>query len=122
MDFDSVMSYTLRIGVIISIALIILGFILLAQDPTALQRLASRHSIFNTSRVSPIQVLQGLNRFDGVDYILFGLIVLIATPVIRVILGLAGFIAERNKLYIVITFIVLLDLIIAIFIIPFLYK
>lgn len=87
MDFDNVMSYTLRVGVIISIALIILGFILLAQDPTALQRLASRHSTFNTSRVSPIQVLQGLNRFDGVDYILFGLIILIATPVIRVILG-----------------------------------
>ena len=47
-------------------------------------------------------------RFDGAAIVQFGVIVLIATPIIRVALSLISFAKEKDRFYVVITAIVLL--------------
>lgn len=117
MDLNDVMGHALRIGVLISVSLIVTGFILLSTTPQ-FSELASPNSRFNTSIITPYEVLGGVAKGNGVDFILLGLMVLIATPVIRVVLGIIQFAMERNVIYVIITTIVLLNLLLSIFILP----
>ena len=55
----------------------------------------------------------------GGAFIVTGIFVLFATPVARVILSIFLFAAERNRLYVLITTIVLANIIVAIFVVPF---
>jgi uncharacterized membrane protein len=48
-----------------------------------------------------------------------GMYVLLATPVIRVVLSIIFFALQKNKLYVTITSIVLFNLLVAIFALPF---
>jgi len=52
-------------------------------------------------------ILSGLARFDCRGVIQFGLLLLIATPVTRVVFSVAAFALERDRTYVVITLIVL---------------
>ncbi len=121
MDLNDVIGYALRIGVIISVVLIVLGFILLFPNPR-FPELESPHSRFNTSVIRPEEVVYGSFKGNGLDLILLGLMVLIATPVLRVILGVIQFALGKNKIYTVITVIVLFNLLLAIFVIPLIVK
>lgn len=125
MELEDVIGWTLRIGVIISIALILLGLALLVvkpSEPHILRLLSSPTSPINSSAIPPLQSLAGVYQFNGIDIILLGLMVLIATPVMRVVMGIVQFARERNYIYVVITTIVLFNLIFSIFIIPVLIK
>ncbi|MEL9990444.1 MAG: DUF1634 domain-containing protein [Thermoproteus sp.] len=125
MELEDIIGYTLRIGVIISVALILAGLVLLVIKPPAphiLSQLAEPRSLINTSSISPLAALAGTSSLNGLDVILLGLMVLIATPVLRVVFGLIQFARERNVIYVVITSIVLFNLFFAIFIIPILLK
>lgn len=53
------------------------------------------------------QLYEDLLAYKGRAVILLGIILLIATPVLRVLCSLLGFVLEKDKLYIVITLIVL---------------
>lgn len=117
MDLNDLVGYTLRIGVIISIALIIIGFILVSNNPSFPQ-LMSPTSRVNTSVINPATVPSGAFKGNGLDLILLGLMVLIATPVARVLIGIIKFAREKNTLYTVITLIVFFNLMLAIFILP----
>jgi uncharacterized membrane protein len=117
MDMNDVIGYALRIGVLISISLIIIGFILLSAT-SQFSELMSPNSRFNTSVVKPEEVFRGIRKGNGVDFILLGLMVLIATPVVRVVLGIIQFAMQRNIIYVIITLIVLFNLLLAIFILP----
>lgn len=68
-------------------------------------------STFNELNLSVKEILSntfsGLIHFKGRAYITLGILILFATPVLRVIFSLIGFILEKDKLYIVITLIVL---------------
>ncbi|MGC8597578.1 MAG: DUF1634 domain-containing protein [Thermocladium sp.] len=122
MDMDSVIGMTLRIGVIISIILISIGVALIIVRGEgmgySLSELSSMRSPVNSSVIPVITVINEAPSLDGLSLIVLGLIVLIATPVIRVLLGIASFAMEKDWLYVAITIIVFLDLMIAIFIIP----
>lgn len=117
MDMNDVIGYTLRIGVLISIALIIIGFVLLSNNPQ-FSELMSTNSRFNTSLVKPEEVFRGIRKGNGVDFILLGLMVLIATPVARVVMGIIQFAKQKDIVYVIITLIVLFNLLLAIFILP----
>jgi uncharacterized membrane protein len=52
-------------------------------------------------------VLVGVARLDSHALVQFGLILLIATPVARVLLSLVAFAVRRDRLYVVITAVVL---------------
>jgi uncharacterized membrane protein len=121
-DMDYVIGLTLRIGVIVSIALVLIGVALLIIEGKGLgysdYSIMSIRSNVNTTVIPPIMALRGLSQADGLSFIILGLMVLIATPVLRVALGIASFAMERDWLYVVITIVVFINLMLAIFIIP----
>ncbi|MDR0794250.1 MAG: DUF1634 domain-containing protein [Chitinophagaceae bacterium] len=62
----------------------------------------------NNSTVSILhQTYQNILAGKGRDLILLGILLLIAAPVLRVLCSLLGFVLEKDKLYIIITLIVL---------------
>lgn len=121
-DMDYVIGMALRIGVIISVALILIGVVLLVIEGKGLgfsdYAIMSVRSSVNTTVIPPITALTGLTHADGLSFIMLGLMVLIATPVLRVALGIASFVMERDWLYVLITVIVFMNLMLAIFVIP----
>ncbi|MCE1188253.1 MAG: DUF1634 domain-containing protein [Ignavibacteria bacterium] len=106
-QMSSVMGSLLRVGVLLSALLVIVGgVIFLIQHP---------HETFNYSafKGEPARfrqvnlIIQEALNFRGRSIIQLGLILLIATPVARVIFSLFGFLFEKDWTYVVITFIVL---------------
>ncbi|BCU67297.1 membrane protein [Sulfolobales archaeon HS-7] len=126
LDFDTVIGNILRIGVIISGVLLAIGaaeiFIHGGAQGYSLSQIASVHSIVNTSTASVYKIPPLILKGDGLALIYLGLIVLIATPVIRVLASVINFGLERDKLYTIITAIVLFNLLFAIFLLPLLVK
>jgi uncharacterized membrane protein len=107
---ETVIGQLLRAGVLLAAATVLLGGALY---------LAGRHA----DRVNyqafvaggpDTRTLDGIVRsaahFESLGIIQFGLLLLIATPVARVALAIAGFALERDRLYTMVSVIVLLIL------------
>jgi uncharacterized membrane protein len=60
-------------------------------------------------------IVSGAARLDGRSLIMLGLLLLIATPVARVCFSLVVFIAQRDRVYVAITLVVLSVLLFALF-------
>ncbi len=122
MDFNDVIAYTLRAGVLISAALLFIGFLMLVikgrSGYYSIDEIASTASMINSSYFNANTIIKGTITLNPVAIIFLGLVVLIATPVLRVALGLAQFIKEKDYIYSIITAIVLFNLVFAIFILP----
>ncbi|HEX9067673.1 MAG TPA: DUF1634 domain-containing protein [Ktedonobacterales bacterium] len=101
-SLETLISVVLRAGVVLSGALVALGGLLvvgrewLAHSPPATEY---PHSI--------AAVISGVAHGDGVAILTLGLLVLLATPIVRVALSLVGYVRERDWRYVVITAIVL---------------
>ena len=116
---EPLISGILRGGVLISSAIVVFGVLLtFFHNPQyfsargALGSLIdSRHAY--TSNVAT--VLEGVRGFRGQSFVMLGLLVLIATPVARVAASVLVFIAERDRLYVLMTSIVLILLIASFF-------
>jgi uncharacterized membrane protein len=97
----------LRAGVLASAAVVAVGAIIY------LSRYALQPADFGTFRGeaaalrSAPAVLKGALHFHGKSIIQLGLLLLIATPVARVVFSVIGFAIERDHLYVVLTLIVL---------------
>lgn len=91
----------LRIGVIVSAAIILIGMILLFFQPATKQVPTSLSLILN-----------GLLQLNGEAFIMLGLFCLILTPVLRVVVSIFAFAKEKDYLYVAITIIVLVILVI----------
>ncbi|ADL18947.1 hypothetical protein ASAC_0540 [Acidilobus saccharovorans 345-15] len=122
-SFEDIIGWTLRVGVLISAVFIIFGIGLIYVHRGAgiytFKDLVAANSPVNTS-ILPVsyinsRTVMGLN---GLAYVLIGLIILMATPVVRVAIGIAQFAHERNWLYTFITAVVFINLMLAIFVIP----
>jgi len=105
-----VISFALRAGVLLSAALVLLGAILyLARHGGSLPLY---HTFPAESR--PFRGLGGVLSSAlagrGRSIILLGLLVLIATPAIRVLLSFVGFVALRDRVYVLVSGIVLIIL------------
>lgn len=74
----------------------------------------------DTSTMSIMTVIAGDLRLDGLSLMLTGLLVLIAIPVVMVALNLVRFAMERDVLYTVLAAITLVNLFLAIFVLPLL--
>lgn len=122
MEMNDGIAYVLRIGVVTSVILIVTGAVLLfvqgSSNGFPMGELASASSKINTSLFSVSGIINGILLYQGLDFILLGLIVLIITPIARVIASVAIFMYERNWLYVVITLIVFIDIMVAIFVVP----
>jgi Predicted membrane protein len=120
-DMELIIGQTLRFGVIISILLIVVGVVILfiqgQSNGISLDKLSMINSTVNSSSINVNQMLLNFS-FNGLNFIILGLLTLIATPIARIILGIASFAMEKDKLYVIITVIVLFNLIFSIFILP----
>ncbi len=118
---EQIVSALLRYGVSISLALVLLGGVLLVAE-TGLGE-----SLRVDPRVAPIEgmaqpwpttiggVLRGALALHPDALILLGLLLLIATPVLRVVVSMVLFLAEGDYVYVGITLFVLAMLVLGFF-------
>lgn len=108
---DKRIGILLRVGVLLSAAVIALGgLIYLSQSGTAI---VSYHHFVGAPdglRFVP-QIVREALRGNGLAVIQFGILLLIATPVARVVFSVIAFALERDWLYVAISCIVLAVLI-----------
>jgi uncharacterized membrane protein len=103
-DMQQIIGWILRAGVIASMAIVFIGGILYVYRHGS--SIADYH-IFKPASYS-IRILGNNNTISGQAIIELGIILLIATPIVRVAFSAIGFIIEKDHLYTAITLIVLL--------------
>jgi uncharacterized membrane protein len=105
----------LRAGVFLSALIVFVGAVVyLARHGGELADYRVFHGEPNQLRTIP-DVLREALAFQGRGIIQLGLLLLIATPVARVVLSIAGFAAERDRMYVGFATIVLVILIYSLF-------
>jgi uncharacterized membrane protein len=113
--FERTLGRVLRTGVLAAAAIVAVGAVMyLSQygmDTVDYQ--AFRGEPADLRSVSGI--LKGVGALSGRGIIQFGLLLLVATPVARVVFSVVGFIRQRDWLYVVISAIVLLLLAVSLF-------
>ena len=115
---ERLVSTTLRVGILLGTVLIILGIVLLAHTGQTGYGAIAPHGLAALLRftapgspghfpTTPGQVVR--DALGGKPYAIIelGLLALIATPALRVALSVGFFAAERDRLYVVVTLLVL---------------
>jgi uncharacterized membrane protein len=112
-QLELILAKVLLSGVISAAVVVLIGGVLyLIRHPGPLPDYREFHG-----ESSPLRGIRGILKAvaagQGRGLIQFGLVLLIATPVMRVALSLAGFVRERDNLYCVFTLIVLITLLLS---------
>lgn len=105
----------LRVGVTISAAIVFLGGIIYLRQPLTK---APDYSHFVAERgplPNLVDVLQGAAHLNSGSIIQVGILLLIATPITRVVFCIAGFARQKDRLYVLISSSVLIILIYSLF-------
>jgi len=119
---------SLLFGVILSTAIVAVGLILMFVETSTGYNcdLSSLSCLLTSVSTSPgvypstfTGIIQGLVQAKPYAIIELGIIVLIATPVVRVITSLGVFAAEKDTKFIAITLVVLVILLFSFFVVPF---
>ena len=120
-DMNLVVSKVLRYGVIVSAVVVIFGLLLVvlgarsANFPDSLSHLIQLN--YGKPTLDMSTLISGVVHLKG-DYIIqLGLLILLATPLVRVGASVLLFAAERDTLYVAVTLVVLTVLIISIFVV-----
>lgn len=104
---EIVIGKIMRIGVLFSAAVMILGF--------AMFLITGHNGYSNTSFPTTLPAIwHGLISFKAYAYMMAGIYLLILTPVLRVVISIYAFYQEKDMLYVKITSLVLLILIISV--------
>jgi uncharacterized membrane protein len=115
--FEIVISTLLRVGVIVSLFVILAGLALsLIHHPKYLHSRDALKEILSPQRPAwhTLKGLaSGLREFRGEAIIMLGLLLLIATPVLRVAVSIVAFFFERDWTFVAITAFVLAMLILS---------
>lgn len=107
-DIEVFIGKFLRLGVIVSCAVAIVGGVLyLMKHGTQLMPDYGTFHGEETSYTSLTGIIKGLSSGSAREIIQLGVCILIATPILRIVLSLISFILEKDKLYVFITLIVL---------------
>jgi uncharacterized membrane protein len=112
-QLDSTIANMLRWGVTLAAAVVFLGGILSLRNPTAA---APDYAHFHPTPLPSLsEILRSAAHLDPSSIIQLGILLLIATPVLRVVFCIAGFSRQRDKVYVFISSAVLLILIYSLF-------
>ncbi len=112
-DIELFMSVLLITGVIISAVVVLIGGIIYLYEN---KYVTSNYNVFigEPERLRNFyEITRGAFHFQGRALIQFGVLLLIATPVARVLFAIVGFFMERDKLYTMISLIVFAILLIS---------
>jgi uncharacterized membrane protein len=105
-QIDTIIGNLLRIGVVIASATILVGGMIYLTRHSAAQ---PNYRVFN-GEPADLRSLTGIAQdalsFSGRGIIQLGLLLLIATPVARVIFSIMAFAAQRDPIYVIVTLIV----------------
>lgn len=116
---ELVISVLLRAGVILSLFVIVFGLTLsFTHHHDYIQAHDLLPRLTNSTRAFPHtlhETWQGLREFRGEAFIVLGLLLLIATPVMRVAVSVFAFLIERDWIFVAITSVVLALLILSFF-------
>ena len=111
---EIVISWVLRIGVVTSLAVVLVGLVLVfVHHPDFLSSAAELPKLTQPGAVFPhtlSEVFQGVAQTRGEAVIAIGLLLLILTPVTRVAVSILAFLYQRDRLYTFITLTVLIIL------------
>lgn len=106
-DIEVIIGNLLRAGVIISSIIIIIGALIYLWQSGHEHPDYHKFEGMNNTYYSLSYVFNGVARFSGEHIIQLGVLILIATPVARIVFSVIGFIKENDSLYILITLLVL---------------
>lgn len=108
---QAIIGWVLRAGVLVSMLIVFIGGCVYISRHGHV--MANYHEFKGVPDFiqTPAGILHGIMTGRGRAIIQFGIVLLIATPVVRVIFSAVGFILEKDYLYTAITFIVLLVII-----------
>ena len=106
-EFDAQLARVLRAGVMLSAAIVAIGAVIF------LVRHGAERPLYSVFRGEPadLRTIRGIvadaRHWSGRAWIQLGLLVLIGTPIARVVFSVFGFIRERDWLYVAVTSVVL---------------
>jgi len=106
-DMQAIIGWVLRIGVIVSVSIVIFGGIVYLYRHGG-EAPDHKHFVTQPDFVQLGGIIQGIIDFHGRSIIQAGIILLIATPILRIIFSTISFALERDRLYVVISLLVLL--------------
>jgi uncharacterized membrane protein len=104
-DINRLIYHVLRGGVVVSVAVLLFGFVLVGLTGSPIP-----------GKSIPAKSLAlDLYAFTPKGYLSLGVLILIFTPVVRVFLSLVSFVKERDRLYVLMTAIVFVNLLASLF-------
>lgn len=112
---ENLMGLLLRFGVVCASTVVLAGGVFYLQDHA---REAVHYGQFVPHPVSllhPAEWANGISRGDAASIVTLGILLLVATPIARVVLAVVGFALERDRLYMAISLGVLAVLIYGLF-------
>jgi uncharacterized membrane protein len=112
-DIQVILGTLLRVGVISSMAVVFLGGVIYLLTSHANLVDYREFNSEKSGMLSVIAVYRGVLRMDGAAIIQFGTLLLIFTPVARVVFSIFSFLIERDYLYVVIGLLVLVVILIS---------
>jgi len=123
-SMNEVIGNVLRYGVILSAAVVLFGALLLtassgSSDTSGILTYNPNQVPHGNYDVSFQGLVNGLVGFSAYSWIELGVIFLIATPVSRVLISVLLFAAERDRLYMAVTAVVLALLLFSMLVTPF---
>ena len=106
-DVQQLLGTLLRIGVLVSSGVILLGGIVFFSTQTNETVSFANFNPEQTKFSSISAIFEGLKTFDGLAIIQFGVLLLIFTPIARVVFSIFSFLIEKDYMYVAIGIIVL---------------
>ena len=105
LDLNRSVGNLLRLGVILSVVISLFGFIKLFLEGFKMPK--HYESLENKSGNILHDFWISLGKFEGMAIIQLGVLILILTPLMRIIFALIGYLKEKDYTYVIISLIVL---------------
>lgn len=101
-DIQVILGTLLRVGVILSMSVVLIGGIIYLMHHAQGRIDYKVFSPENNEFSSILNILKGLKSMDSKAIIQFGVLLLIFTPITRVVFSIFSFLIERDYMYVVI--------------------
>lgn len=106
-DLNRSVGNLLRLGVILSVATSLIGFIKLFTEGFEMPKKYTSLAVSSSSEKVWSHFWESLCKGEGMAIIQLGILILILTPLMRIIFALIGYLKERDYVYVFISSIVL---------------
>jgi len=106
-DVQVILGTLLRVGVILSTVIVLIGGLIFLTTHTN-QKVAFNQFNPAQARFSSVAaIFKGIKTLDGLAIVQFGVLLLIFTPIARVVFSIFSFLMEKDYMYVIIGIVVL---------------